>query len=137
MGLFDRFGKRNVADDLEKQLPYAMKTEFVPYKLKANGRSSSSLFVSVKNLTKEPVMSSVVVEVPQKLNLDEIGMAKQKEVRIGMLAPNEEKRATVDIYAGPATDKGDYTLSVTAFVHYRDYGHVLNSMKKRIMISAV
>ena len=68
-----------------------MKTEFVPYKLKANGRSSSSLFVSVKNLTKEPVMSSVVVEVPQKLNLDEIGMAKQKEVRIGMLARIKDK----------------------------------------------
>lgn len=137
MGLFDRFGKRNVATDLERQLPYAMKTEFVPYKLKANGRSSSSLLVSVKNLTREPVMGSVIVEVPQKLNLDEIGMSKQKEVRIGLLAPNEEKRTAIDIYSGPATDKGDYTLSITAFVHYRDYGHVLNSMRKRVTISAL
>ncbi len=137
MGLFDRFGKKNVAADLERELPYAMKTEFVPYKLKANGRGSSSLFIDVRNLTKEPVMSSLVVEVPQKLNLDTVGMAKEKEIRIGMLGPNEEKRISVDIFSGPSTDRGDYTLSVTAFVHYRDYGHVLNSMKKRIMISAL
>ncbi len=137
MGLFDRFGKKNVAEDLEKGLPYAIKTEFVPYKLSANGRGSTSLYIDIKNLTKEPVMGSVVVQVPQKLNLDQIGMAKEKEVRLGLLAPNEEKRAMVDIYSGPATDKGEYTLSVTAFVHYRDYGHVLNSMKKRVLISAL
>ena len=137
MGLFDRFGKKNVSTDLEKQLPYSMKTEFVPYKLKANGRGTASLVVDIRNVTKEPVMSSVVVEVPARLSLDDIGMAKEKEVRLGTLAPNEEKRAVVDIFSSPATDKGDYTVSVTAFIHYRDYGHVLNSMKKRVLLSAL
>ncbi len=137
MGLFDRFGKKDVSTDLEKELPYSMRTEFVPYKLKANGRGSSSLIVDIRNLTKEPVMSSVVVEVPQRLSLDDVGMAREKEVRLGTLAPNEEKRAMIDIFSNSGTDKGDYTVSVTAFIHYRDYGHVLNSMKKRVLLSAL
>ncbi len=138
MGIFDLFGKKDVKENLTgKQLPYAIKTEFVPYKLRANIRSSSSLTLQVKNLTSEAVMGSVVVEVPDKLSLDETGFAKQKEVRFGMLAPNEQKDSRVDVYSGTGTDKGDYTIGVTAFVHYRDYAHVLNAVKKRAVIQVI
>ena len=137
MGIFDLFGKKDVKEDLGKQLPYGIKTEFVPYKLKSNQRSVSSLSMQVKNLTNEPVMGSVVVEVPDRLSLDETGFAKQKEVRFGMLAPNEQKEARVDVYSGVGTDKGEYTIGVTAFVHYRDYAHVLNAVKKRAVVQVV
>jgi hypothetical protein len=137
MGIFDLFGKKDVKEDLGRQLPYAVKTEFVPYRLKSNQRSVSSLNMQVKNLTSEPVMGSVVVEVPDRLSLDETGFSKQKEVRFGMLAPNEQKDARVDIFSGVGTDKGEYTVGVTAFVHYRDYAHVLNAVKKRAVIEVV
>ena len=137
MGIFDLFGKKDVKEDLSKPLPFKMRTEFMPYKLHANVRSSASLTVRLKNITGEPVMSSVVVEVPRQLSLDQTGLQKQKELRVGMIAPDEEREARVEIFSDTGTDKGEYTLTITSFIHYRDYGHVLNAMKKRAMLEAV
>lgn len=137
MGIFDLFGKRDVASDLGKQAPYGIKIELIPYKLRANQRSSSMLVASIKNMTIEPVMGSIVIEVPKQLSLDQTGMATQKEVRLGMMAANEEKQQRIDIYSDIGTDKGEYTVTLTAFVHYRDYGHVLNAVRKRYVIESV
>lgn len=137
MGIFDLFGKKDVATDLKKALPYGINTEFSPYKLKANTRSGSTLSINLKNMTGEPVMSSVVVQVPDKVSLDSTGLAKEKEVRIGTLAPNESKDVHIEIYSNSGTDKGEYTVTITAFIHYRDYAHVLNAMKKRSVLEAV
>ena len=137
MGIFDLFGKKDVATDLRKQMPYNITTEFVPYKLKANSRGSATLIVNLKNMTQEPVTSSVVVEVPDRVSLDTTGIAREKEVRLGILAPNESKEAKVEIFSGAGTDKGEYTITITAFIHYRDYAHVLNAMKKRTVVEAV
>ncbi len=137
MGIFDLFGKKDVKADLGRQLPYRIGMAFVPFKLKANNRSTSTLTVNVKNMTNEPVMSSVVVQVPERVSLDSTGLSKEKEVRLGVLGPNEQKDAFVELYSNSGTDKGEYTITVTAFIHYRDYGHVLNAMKKRSTIEAV
>ena len=137
MGIFDLFGKKDVATDIRKPLPFGINTEFVPYKLKANSRGSSTLIINLKNMTNEPVMSSVVIQVPERVSLDTTGLSKEKEVRLGTLAPNENKEAKIELYGGAGTDKGEYTVTITAFIHYRDYAHVLNAMKKRTMIEAV
>lgn len=137
MGLLDIFGKKNVSDALGARFPYMMKTEFVPYKLRSRERSSSTLIVNLKNITGEPVMGSVVVSVPRQLSLDSTGLAKEKEVKLGSMAPNEEREAKIDVYSDVGTDKGEYTITVTSFVHYRDYAHILNSMRKRTVLEAV
>ncbi len=137
MGIFDLFGKRDVATDLRKALPYSISTEFVPYKLKSNSRGSTTLRVGLKNMTQEPVISSVVVQVPDRISLDSTGIAKEKEVRLGTLAPGEAKDAKIEVFGGAGTDKGEYTVTITAFIHYRDYAHVLNAMKKRTTVEAV
>lgn len=137
MGIFDLFGKKDVKSDLEKQLPYSIRTEFTPYRIRANVRGSSALKINIRNQTKEPVMGSVVIEVPGRLSLDETGFTKQKELRLGTMAPNEEKEAMVSVFGDSGTDKGEYTLTITAFIHYRDYAHVLNAMKKRAMFEVV
>ncbi|MDE1834306.1 MAG: hypothetical protein KGH64_03130 [Candidatus Micrarchaeota archaeon] len=137
MGIFDLFGKKDVTNDLKKALPFGIRTEFVPYKLKANTRSSSTLMVNLKNITSEPVMSSVVVQVPERISLDSTGLSKEKEVRLGTLGPNEAKDARIELFSSPGTDKGEYTITITAFIHYRDYAHVLNAMKKRSVLEAV
>ncbi len=137
MGLFGLFGKKDVKEDLGKALPYAITTAFTPYRLQANTRSSATLAVSVRNLTSEPVMASIVIEVPDKLSLDQTGLARQKEIRIGTLGPNEERESRADVYGSVGTDKGEYTLGITAFVHYRDYAHVLNAAKKRTVLQVV
>jgi uncharacterized membrane protein len=109
-------------------------TEFVPYKLYANRKNSVLLMLKLKNLTREPVLSSLVVELPKNLSLDDTGLASTKELRLGMLSPGEEKESRIEVHGDAGTDKGEYTLSVTAFIHYRDYGHVLNAMKKKALL---
>lgn len=137
MGIFDLFGKKDVATDLKKAMPYSITTEFVPYKLRANSRGSSQLTINLRNMTQEPVVSSVVVQVPERISLDTTGLSREREVRLGTLGPNESKEARVDLYSGSGTDKGEYTVTITAFVHYRNYEYVLNGMKKRAMIEVV
>ena len=137
MGLFDLFGKKDVNAGLSKQVPYMLKTEFVPYRLKSKERSSSVLSIGLKNMTGEPVMGSVVVEVPKQLSFDSMGTSKQREVKFGTIGKDEERATSIEIYGGVGTDKGTYTVTITAFVHYRDYGHVLNEMRKRTVLEAV
>lgn len=137
MGLFDLFGKKDVSEDITKKLPFILVTEFVPYRLKSKEKNNCSLNVRIKNLTKEPVLSSVVVEVPKQLSFDTMGISKQKEIKIGNLAPNEERIASIDVHAGVGTDKGSYTITLTAFVHYRDYAHVINEMRKRAILEVI
>src|SRR5271157_4845776 len=126
MKILDLFGKKDSSSELNKTLPYRIVAEFTPYKLYANRRNSVLLMLNVKNLTNEPVLGSVVVELPKMLSLDDVGMSTAKELRLGTLAPGEEKESRVEVHGDAGTDKGEYTLSITAFIHYRDYGHVLN-----------
>jgi uncharacterized membrane protein len=137
MKLFSLFGKKDVSADLSKQAPYRIMTELVPYKLYANRKSSVMMLIKVKNMTNEPLLSSIVIELPKGISFDEMGLANTKEIRIGELAPNEEKEVRADIYSNSGTEKGEYTLVLTAFAHYRDYGHVLNAMKKRSIVEVV
>jgi uncharacterized membrane protein len=134
---FDLFGKKNVMDELGNVPPYKLLTEFVPYKLYANRKASSSLMIKLKNQTGEALMTSIVVELPRQLSFGGIGIEKEKELRLGILGPNEEKEARIDVYGDSGTDAGEYTLGITAFSHYRDYGHILNYVKKKVRLDVV
>ena len=133
----DLFGKKNVAEEISKPSPFRIMTELVPYKLYADRRSSVTLSVKIKNLTTEPLMSSLVVRLPKQLSFDQMGLNHEKEVRIGDLASNDEKEARIDIFNGATAEKGEYTMDITAFAHYRDYAHVLNSVRKKSTIEVV
>ncbi len=137
MKILDLFGKKDVTQEVGKTLPYRVYAEFIPFKLYANRKSSSMLLLKVKNLTTEPVLGSVVVSVPKGISLDETGLSAEKELKLGTLSANEEKEARAYIYGDSGTDKGDYTLSITAFIHYRDYGHVLNAVRKKAILEVV
>jgi hypothetical protein len=134
MKILDLFGKKDASSEINKTLPYRIMTEFTPFKLYANRRNSVLLMMKVKNLTNEPVLGSVVVELPKTLSLDDVGLSTAKELRLGTLAPQEEREQRVEIHGDAGTDKGEYTLSITAFIHYRDYGHVLNAVKKKAVL---
>ncbi len=137
MKILDLFGKKDVTQEVGKTLPYRIYAEFIPFKLYANRKSSTMLLLKVKNLTTEPVLGSVVVSVPRGIRLDETGLSAEKELKLGTLAASEEKEARANIYGDSGTDKGDYTLSITAFIHYRDYGHVLNAVRKKAILEVV
>jgi len=108
MKILDLFGKKDASSEINKTMPY--------------------------RIIAEPVLGSVVVELPKLLSLDDAGMSTAKELRLGTISPGEEKAQQVEIHGDAGTDKGEYTLSITAFIHYRDYGHVLNAVKKKAVL---
>ena len=137
MAIFNIFGKKDVSEDITKSIPYRLVTDWVPYKLFSGRKSNVTLRVKLKNMTSEVLLTSLVVELPNKLSFDEIGMSKQREVRIGELAPSEEKEIGLSIYNGTDSDPGEYTVSLAAIAHYRDYGHIINAIKKRTTVQVV
>jgi uncharacterized membrane protein len=137
MGIFNIFGKRDVSTDIAKNSPYRISTELVPYRLYSHRTGGASLFVKVRNMTNEVLLTSIVAELPQQLGFDEIGVSKQREVHVGELAPDEEREVRMDIFNNLNAETGEYTLTLTAIAHYRDYAHVLNAVKKRTTLSVV
>lgn len=137
MGIFNIFGKKDVSNDITKGSPFKVYTELVPYKLYANRKSNASLMVRVKNMTKEVLLTSVVAELPSKLGFDEVGVSRQREMRVGEIQPNEEREVRFDLFSNLNSDAGEYTMTLTAIAHYRDYGHVINAVKKRTTINVV
>lgn len=137
MGIFNIFGKRDVTEELIKSSPFRLATEWVPYKLYSGKKSSSMLVIRLRNMTKEPLLTSVVAELPKQLGFDTMNLAREQERRLGEVAPNEEKELRFEVYPTANADVGEYTVNLTAIAHYRDYGHVLNAVKKRVTIDVV
>ena len=137
MGIFNIFGKRDVTEELIKSSPFKLATEWVPYRLYSGKKSSSMLVIRLKNMTREPLLTSVVAELPKQLGFDTMHLASEQERRLGEVAPGEEKELRFDVYPTQSADVGEYTVNLTAIAHYRDYGHVLNAVKKRVTIDVV
>jgi hypothetical protein len=137
MGLLNIFGKKDSAADITKGPPFSVATELVPYRLYAKKSSSATLVVRVRNLTKDVLLTSVVAEAPNKIGFDEMLVAKQKEVRVGELQPQEVKEVKFNLWSSVGSDAGEYTLTLTTIAHYRDYAHVLNAIKKKITVDIV
>lgn len=134
VALLNIFGKRDVSKDITRKVPYVLSTEFTPYRLYSGKKSGTTMYVRLRNATNEVLLTSLVVELPNKIGFDEIGIAKERETRIGEMAPQSEKDLSFNLRNSVDADKGEYTLTVTAIAHYRDYGHVMNAIKKRVTL---
>jgi uncharacterized membrane protein len=137
LGILNIFGKKDATNDITKGPPFSVATELFPYRLQAKKSSSATLIIKVRNITKEILLTSIVAEVPGQLGFDEMNLSKQREVRVGELQPDETKEIKLGLYSSLKSDPGEYTLTLTAIAHYRDYGHVLNAVKKRIAIEII
>jgi len=130
VGLLDVFGKKDVSDELTKKIPYSIKMTFHPLRMIANKSDSMRMSLKVANRSTEPLLTSIVIQVPKKIGLDQTCLSSVREIRLGELPPGEEKELSVDIYGSTRTDEGSYPVAVTAIAHYRNYAYVLNSEKK-------
>ncbi len=136
MALFNIFGRKGKTQN-DRGMPYTLSLEWIPYKLYSGRKSSSTLFLKVKNITNDDILTSVSVELPPKLSFDSIGMVKGKELKLGDIKPGEEREQKIDVTNSLDATKGEYTVTITATAHYRDYEHVMNSMSKRTSIHVV
>ena len=136
MGLLDGiFGKKE--EPVHAGLPFAITTALRPVRLSARRENSLEVLATIKNVTDAPVMTSASLEIPRALGFENISIAKIKEVRIGELAPHTEKTISFPVCANSQTVAGNYLVMLTVNVHYRDYSHIENYVKKKVEVRVV
>lgn len=136
MGILDLFGKKDVSS-VAKKVPYEVKTSINPIRLSAHKIDRCDLEIKIRNITDETVLSSVVVEVGNGLAMDQTGIHKTKEIRVGYLNKGDEYTVIIPIWSNVMTNPGNIPVKVNVYVHYRTYSYILNGVKKELNIRVV
>lgn len=136
MGLLDIFGKKDVSDIVTKT-PYKMKVRFNPYRISSKKSESVDVTIDLENPGDESKLTSVVIALPPQLGFDKTGLNTTREMRLGYLGGRENKEINLTLWGNHKTDKGEYSLKITAYCHYRDYAHVLNSVDQKVSLRVV
>ena len=131
MPIFDLFGKKE--GPVEGRL-YTIHTELHPFRLYAHKSDFVELEIVLKNVFEKELLTSLVVVVPPGIGFDQSILSRQREIRIGQLAPNEEKHFKIPVWASQRTEKGNYLIRVFAISHYHDYAYVLNEARKDVRL---
>ena len=136
MGILDLFGKKDVSP-IAKRVPFDIKTSFNPVRISSHKVDRCDLEIKIKNMTDETVLTSLVVEVGKSLGLDQTGIHKTKEIRVGYLNKGDVYTIIVPIWSNNMTSTGDVPVKVNAYVHYRTYSYILNGVKKENVLRVV
>jgi uncharacterized membrane protein len=118
-------------------IPYDVKIEFSPLRMKKGDERPTHMLINVKNLDKEENLTSVVIEIPREMGFDKIGTVSRKEIRIGTLKPNENKDFKIELFPNHRAEQGTYDVKVKANKHYRGYSHIINTAEKNISLRIV
>lgn len=129
MGLFDLFSKKVVKSNL-----YDLQCELHPFRLAAHKNDGVDLEISLQNVHDQPLLTSITVSVPRQLGMDRTGISHEREIRLGELASGQSKRFKIGVFSNQKSAPGTYPVDVFASAHYRDYGHVLNEVRRRLVI---
>ncbi|MFH1306745.1 MAG: hypothetical protein ABIH83_03790 [Candidatus Micrarchaeota archaeon] len=120
-----------------RAVPFTLSTSFRPVRLRARSENSCELVINLKNISNSDHICSVVVEIPKSLGFDQMGLHKTKELRLGNLEAGKGRTLSVNISANNQTPSGTYRIFTTANSHYRDYTHLLNSVRKSVELRVV
>jgi len=135
VGLLDNiFGKK---EEEVGKVPFSIKTSLSPVRMTAHKITSVDLTVKIKNHSGDASLTSVMIQAPKPLGLDQSGISKAKEIRLGYLNKGEEKEIVVPIWGNVTTAPGDYNITFEIFCHYRTYAYIQNSMKKIVELRVV
>ena len=131
-------GKKDEATGEPVAVPmFSITTAFRPVRLAAKKDESVDLELGVKNISEGEAITSVNVDVPKGLGFDGMGIARRKEYRLGTMKSGEEKKFTLSLHGSSQTAAGNYRITISVYAHYRDYGHVLNSVKKAVELRVI
>ncbi|MEM0437741.1 MAG: hypothetical protein QXU54_00395 [Candidatus Micrarchaeia archaeon] len=118
-------------------VPYDLKVELSPLRLKKGDERPVTMKIRVKNLEQQENLTSILVEIPSTVGFDKTGFVSRKEIRVGNIAPNEEKVFDVDLFSHQKTNTGSYVIRVIANKHYRGYSHVFANAVKEVTLRIV
>ncbi len=128
MGFLDFFGKKPVREGL-----YDLQCELHPFRLAAHRNDAVDLEIFVRNIHDQQLLTSVTVTVPKNIGMDRTGLSHEREIRLGPLEPNASKRFKVGVFSNQKSAPGNYQVDVYVSAHYRDYGHLLNQTRRKLL----
>ena len=142
MGFWDSIvgsDKTEPAEEKKSDNPLNVTVTFSPLRLSANGKSSVSLSVKVKNVSRSPQLVSVDALLPKEamLGFDPACINKAAEKRVGEIKPGDSVEASMVIWSSSQTKEGNYPVEVTVYTHYIGFDKVLSYVKKSTAIRAV
>jgi uncharacterized membrane protein len=128
----------NVPADAKSANPFSVSVNFSPLRLSANNKSSVSLLVKVKNVSRSTHLVSVDALLPKDamIGFDPACINKAAEKRIGELKAGGEMEVPITIWSNSQTREGNYNVEVTVYSHYIGYDKVLSYIKKSTMLRA-
>jgi hypothetical protein len=118
-------------------VPYDLKVEFSPLRLKKGDERPLRMKIYLKNLEPQENLTSIIVEIPSTVGFDKTGFVSRKEIRVGNMGPKEEKSFDVDLFSHQKTSTGSFQVRVIANKHYRGYSHVFANSVKEITLRIV
>jgi len=133
MGLLDFFGKQKGASDTF----FLIDSRLHPIRLLSHRNDSADLEITVTNTFDKELLTSLVIRAPKTLGFDQTALSQQKEIRLGPLPPNKTVFLKIPVFSTQRTTPGSYPLSIHAVSHYRDYGFVLNEVRKNMELRVV
>ncbi len=134
MALMDLFGKKQASDQSN---PFDLQFSFHPLRISANKPDYIELTVILKNVSSEEQLTSFTITVPHGLGFEQTGLSQEREIHLSFLKPGEEKRFKINIYGSQRTRAGDYPIKLYVASHYRNYGYVLNELRKSFSLRVV
>lgn len=115
----------------------SLSTRCNPIRISLMGKDIIMLTLTVKNISEEPRLVSVDMEVPPELSLDETGILNKKSTRLGELMPGVSGEVRFDIRATHRASPKEYSARMTAFVNYRNYNSVLEKVSTTAAIRVI
>ena len=120
-----------------KGVAFSLSTSFTPFRLSSKKNDTADLILEIENVSGAGLLASISVQVPRGLGLDATMTQKEKNYKAGEMKEGETKKARVQIYSAMSTKPGVYPIAVEVFSHYRDYTHIITSVKKTVELRVV
>lgn len=130
MVIFDLFGKKKAVTNKNYSIEYSLH----PFSLKPQKNDFLLLSIEVTNNNNQPMLTSLVATTSKRLGFEANILSNQKEIRLGVLDPGETRNINLKVWSSPRTIAGSYPIILTAIAHYRDYGHILNESRKKVIV---
>ncbi|MBM3229084.1 hypothetical protein FJZ26_01515 [Candidatus Parvarchaeota archaeon] len=116
---------------------FALNGSFLPFRLTSRKNDTVDLILELTNISGGDVLASVAVAVPKGIGVDSTMIAREKNLRVGQMKADESKKARIPMFSAASTKPGVYPISIEVFSHYRDFGHVITSIKKEFEVRVV
>jgi hypothetical protein len=107
---------------------------FYPYRLVLQRKEPASLEIVIRNDEAADKLLSMELFLGADLGMDRGALKASASEKIGILKPGEQKRFRYDIFPKPFVQKGEKTIEIVLFEHYRNFDYVTKKYSKKISL---